>query len=108
MRQVLSLCYTMKKERNIKELNSGHTRLTACRGWPVLGLLSPASSLNIQSGIMAVPGLLPRLVTARPRLVTGLMGPEATVLGLEDIEEPEVTGLDPGCGSLELPEKSSS
>ena len=47
------------------------------------------------------------LVTALPLLVTGLMGP-ATVLGLEDIEEPEVTGLEPGCGSLELPEKSSS
>ena len=98
----------MRKERNIKELNCRHTRLTAWRGWPVLGLVSPACSLNIQSGIMAVPGLLPRLVTARPRLVTGLIGPEATVLGLEDIEDPEVTGLDPGCGSRELAEKSSS
>ena len=63
--------------------------------------------MNIQSGSTAVPGLLPMLVTALPLLVTGLMGP-ATVLGLEDIEEPEVTGLEPGCGSRELPEKSSS
>ena len=66
--------------------------------------------MNIQSGSTAVPGLLPMLVTALPLLVTGLIpGPEATVRGrAEVIAEPEVTGLDPGCGSLELPEKSSS